>query len=109
MHWLRPSQLTATPWQQQEQLLLRVSQRLLPVLRAEGLPASSSEPGPKCGTPGSGVLGKGQAGPAQASLGGLSPTAMPGEPLLVGSGECRAERPQAKFLPSGLCPQPQPR
>ena len=30
------------------------------------------------GGAGSGVLGKGRAGPAQASLGGLSPTAMPG-------------------------------
>lgn len=58
---------------------MRVLRRLLPVLRAEGLPASSSEPGPQCGSGGwSGVLGKGRAGPAQASLGGLSATAMLG-------------------------------
>ena len=55
---------------------------------------------------GPGFLGRGGRAQLRPPLGARPPSLSRGL-LLVGSGGCRAERPQAGVLPSGLCPQPQ--
>ena len=55
---------------------------------------------------GPGFLGRGGRAQLRPRLGARPPSLSWGL-LLVGSGGCRAERPQAGVLPSGLCPQPQ--
>ena len=55
---------------------------------------------------GPGFLGRGGRAQLRPPL-GARPPSLSGGLLLVGSGGCRAERPQARVLPSGLCPQPQ--